>query len=70
MIIKNIAHLGKKWLRNSPGFTLVELVIAMTVGGFVMGGVFAVWTQLFDVTATNSNYMAAIVNVQVMDHSS
>ena len=62
--MKNIVHLGKKWLRYSPGFTLAELMVAMAVGSFIMGGVFIVWTQLFDVTATNSNYMAAFRQVQ------
>jgi hypothetical protein len=36
----------------------------MAVGSFVMGGVFTVWTQLFNVTAVNSNYMAAFRQVQ------
>jgi prepilin-type N-terminal cleavage/methylation domain-containing protein len=62
--MKNIGYLVKKWLKSSPGFTLAELMVAMTVGGFVMGGVFAVWYQMFNVTATNSNYMAAFRQVQ------
>jgi prepilin-type N-terminal cleavage/methylation domain-containing protein len=62
--MKNIVRMAKKWLRYSPGFTLVELMVAMAVGSFVMGGVFTVWTQLFNVTATNSNYMAAFRQVQ------
>jgi prepilin-type N-terminal cleavage/methylation domain-containing protein len=62
--MKKIIHLGKKWLKYSPGFTLVELMIAMAVGGFVVSGVLAVWTQLFNVTATNSNYMTAFRQVQ------
>ena len=62
--MKNPLHLIKRCLKNSPGFTLVELMVAMAVGSLVMGGVFVVWTQLFDVTATNSNYMAAFYQVQ------
>ncbi len=62
--MKNIVRLGKRWLKNSPGFTLVELMVAMTVGSFVVGGALTVMTQLFDVTATNSNYMAAFRQVQ------
>jgi len=62
--VKSIVNLAKKCFRKSPGFTLAEMMVAMTVGGFVMAGVFAVWTQLFDVTATNSNYMAAFRQVQ------
>ena len=62
--MKNVVNLAKKCFRKSPGFTLAEMMVAMTVGGFVMAGVFAVWTQLFDVTATNSNYMAAFRQVQ------
>ena len=54
----------KGWLKNNPGFALVELVVAMTVGSIVMGGVFAIMTQLFWVTADNSNYMAAFRHVQ------
>ncbi len=62
--MKTIIHLGKRWLKSSPGFTLAELMIAMAVGSLVMGGVFAVWYQLFSVTATNSNYMVAFRQVQ------
>ncbi len=62
--MKTLIHLRKRWLKNSPGFTLVELVVAMAVGSFVVAGVLAVWTQLFSVTATNSNYMAAFRQVQ------
>lgn len=62
--MRNAIRQVKNWLRDSRGFTLVEVVVAMAVGSFIMGGVFAVWTQLFDVTATNSNYMAAFRQVQ------
>ncbi len=62
--MKSIIELCKKWRRNSPGFTLVELMVAMAVGSFVMGGVFTIWTQLFHVTAVNSNYMTAFRQVQ------
>ncbi len=62
--MKNLVRPGKKWLSSSPGFTLAELMVAMAVGSFVMSGVFAVWTQLFSVTATNSNYMVALRQVQ------
>lgn len=56
--------MGKRWLKNNAGFTLAELMVAMAVGGFVMAGVFAIMTQLFWVTSSNSNYMAAFRQVQ------
>ena len=62
--MKNIVKLAEKCFRKSPGFTLPELLIAMTVGSLIMAGIFAVWIQLFAVTATNSNYMAAFRQVQ------
>jgi prepilin-type N-terminal cleavage/methylation domain-containing protein len=51
-------------LRESRGFTLVEIIVAMGIGSLVMGGVFLIYNQLFSVTATNSNYMAAFRQVQ------
>jgi prepilin-type N-terminal cleavage/methylation domain-containing protein len=57
-------HLVRGWLRGERGFTLMEMMLALAIGALVMGGVFAVWTQMFNVTAANSNYMAAFRQVQ------
>jgi prepilin-type N-terminal cleavage/methylation domain-containing protein len=57
-------HLVRNWLRGERGFTLMEMMLALAIGALVMGGVFAVWTQMFNVTAANSNYMAAFGQVQ------
>ncbi|MFC1893588.1 type II secretion system protein J [Chloroflexota bacterium] len=62
--MNSIISWGQRWLRKSPGFTLAEMMVAMAVGSFVVAGVLAVMTQLFDVTATNSNYMAAFRQAQ------
>jgi hypothetical protein len=39
-------------------------MVALTIGGFIIAAVFAVMTQLFHVTTTSSNYMAAFRQVQ------
>jgi prepilin-type N-terminal cleavage/methylation domain-containing protein len=57
-------HLVRDWPGGSRGFTLMETMLAMAIAALVMGGVFAVWTQMFNVTAANSNYMAAFRQVQ------
>jgi prepilin-type N-terminal cleavage/methylation domain-containing protein len=57
-------HLVRDRLRGSRGFTLMEMMLALAISALVMGGVFAVWTQMFNVTAANSNYMAAFRQVQ------
>ncbi|MFC2068594.1 type II secretion system protein J [Chloroflexota bacterium] len=62
--MKNTIKLIKRRFINQSGFTLVELVVAMTVGAFIMGGALAIMTQLFWVTSDNSNYMAAYRQVQ------
>ena len=62
--MRGIKQLLKRWLGDRRGFTLAEITIAMAISSFVMGGVLLVYTQLFSVTATNSNYMAAFRQVQ------
>jgi prepilin-type N-terminal cleavage/methylation domain-containing protein len=62
--MKKSIHLVRGWLRGERGFTLMEMMLALAIGALVMGGVFAVWTQMFNVTAANSNYMAAFRQVQ------
>ncbi len=57
-------NLVRGWPGDSRGFTLMEMMLALAIGALVMGGVFAVWTQMFNVTAANSNYMAAFRQVQ------
>jgi prepilin-type N-terminal cleavage/methylation domain-containing protein len=59
-----LIHLVRDRLRDSRGFTLMEMMLALAIGALVMTGVFAVWTQMFNVTAANSNYMAAFRQVQ------
>lgn len=49
---------------NQKGLTLVELVIAMTVGAMIAGAVVASMFQLFTVSDRNSNYNAAFTQVQ------
>ncbi len=62
-IFKAFYH-SKMLRRNSAGFTLAELVVAMAVGGMVFAAVLAVMVQLFHGTTANSNYMAAFRQVQ------
>jgi len=62
--MKRVIHPGKKWWKNSHGYSLAELMVAVAIGGFIIAGVFAVMVQLFHVTAANSNYMAAFRQVQ------
>jgi hypothetical protein len=50
--------------RGSRGSTLSELMVALAVGGFVIAAVFAVMTQLFHLTTSNTSYMAAFREVQ------
>ena len=57
-------RLVKRWLGDSRGTTLAELMLAMTIGAFIIAAVFAVMVSLFHVTTTNSNYMAAFRQVQ------
>jgi prepilin-type N-terminal cleavage/methylation domain-containing protein len=57
-------HLVRSWLGDARGFTLMEMMLALAISALVMTGVFAVWTQMFNVTAANSNYMAAFRQVQ------
>jgi hypothetical protein len=62
--MKNIIPLVRKWQRSSQGTSLVELMTAMAIGGFIIAAVFTIMTPLFHVTASNSNYMAAFHQVQ------
>ena len=55
-------------MRNKPlnqkGFTLVELVIAISIATLVVAAAVAIWFQLTTVSARNSDYMAAYGQVQ------
>ena len=55
-------------MRNKPlsqrGFTLVELVIAISIATLVVAAAIAVWFQLTTVSARNSDYMTAYGQVQ------
>lgn len=55
-------------MRNKPlnqkGFTLVELVIAISIATLVVAAAVAIWFQLTSVSARNSDYMAAYGHVQ------
>jgi len=49
---------------NQRGMTLIELVVAMGIAGFVVVGAAAVIFQLFTVSARSSDYMTAYTQVQ------
>jgi len=49
---------------NQKGLTLVELLIAMTVGAMIAGAVVASMFQLFTVSDRNSDWNAAFTQVQ------
>ena len=49
---------------NQKGLTLVELLIAMTVGAMIAGAVVASMFQLFMVSDRNSDWNAAFTQVQ------
>jgi len=49
---------------NQKGFTLVELVIAISIATLVVAAAVAIWFQLTSVSARNSDYMAAYGHVQ------
>lgn len=55
-------------MRNKPlaqkGFTLVELVIAISIATLVVAAAVAIWFQLTSVSARNSDYMTAYGHVQ------
>ena len=49
---------------NQRGMTLIELVVAMGIAGFVVAGAAAVIFQLVTVSARSSDYMTAYTEVQ------
>ncbi len=54
----------KRFLKGQRGFTLVELLIAMTIGSLVVTSAIAIMAQLLWVTPRNSSYAAAFTQVQ------
>ena len=64
MNMKRGINLLRNKLSNSHGFTLAELMIAMSIGSLVMVSVLAIMYQLFGVTTINSNYLVAFSQVQ------
>ena len=49
---------------SQKGLTLIELLVAMTVGAMIAGAVVASMFQLFTVSDRNSDYAAAFTQVQ------
>jgi prepilin-type N-terminal cleavage/methylation domain-containing protein len=64
MNINTGIHLIRNKLSNNRGFTLAELMVAMSVGSLVIASVLAIMYQFFGITTTNSNYLAAFRQVQ------
>ncbi len=50
--------------KNQKGFTLIELIVAMAVTGFITGGITMSIFQLINIEARTSNHMTAVKEVQ------
>lgn len=64
MNMKRGIHSMHSRLSNNHGFTLAELMIVLGIGGLIIASVFAIMYQLFGITTTNTNYLAAFRQVQ------
>lgn len=62
--MRRLIRLARTWLGDSRGTTLAELMLALTIGAFVITAVLAVMVVMFQVTTSNSTYMAAFRQVQ------
>jgi prepilin-type N-terminal cleavage/methylation domain-containing protein len=50
--------------RNHRGFTLIELIVALAITGFITGGITTTIFQVITIEARTSNHMTAVRQVQ------
>ncbi len=50
--------------RNQRGFTLIELIVALAITGFITGGITTTIFQVITIEARTSNHMTAVRQVQ------
>jgi prepilin-type N-terminal cleavage/methylation domain-containing protein len=62
--MSKIFHILRLINRNQRGFTLIELVIAMAIGGLIAGAVTMTMFQIFDSSGRTSNHMTVVRQVR------